>query len=61
MTRCADCRHFDNTQQRPGTSAGESTGMCRYASPVANPAPGQSPWPFCKPDDWCGRFAERPT
>ncbi len=59
MTTCADCRHYDNTVQKLGTPAGQQTGLCRYNAPIANLAPGQSPWPFCKPTDWCGRFQER--
>jgi len=36
------------------------SGLCRARPPFVNPSTGESRWPTCNEDDWCGDFKRLP-
>lgn len=52
---CKDCRcwHYD-TMEAPEGGTMLKLSQCRRYPPALDPA--VAPWPWAKPDEWCGEF-----
>jgi hypothetical protein len=58
VSRCEDCRWWDNSTKHRDDDQ-DVTGLCRVRAPVVDKRNSHGRWPFTEDADWCGEHTPK--